>query len=186
MFNPEIKEYMRRLVYQIDNTCLHQLRMNRKTFVKLYNMLERDRKLKASKYLQVYEQVAIFLYILARHVKNRVVKFHFQPSVETISKYFNNVLNVVIRLQNELFKKPMPISKASTDERWKWFKGCLGAIDVPKDNYYLVDARLHKWIGISYTVPRSKISSQYLAQWTQTGNICRVLQHEALSSKECH
>ncbi|KAI7736309.1 hypothetical protein M8C21_020309 [Ambrosia artemisiifolia] len=77
MFYPERKEYMHRLVYECDDTCLHQLRMNRATFVTLCNMLERDGKLKASKYLQVDEQVAIFLYVLAYHVKNRVVKFQF-------------------------------------------------------------------------------------------------------------
>ncbi|KAK9075689.1 hypothetical protein SSX86_004017 [Deinandra increscens subsp. villosa] len=129
MFCPERKEYMQRLVYESDDTCLHQVRMNRATFVTLCNLLERDGKLKATKYVQVDEQVAIFLYILAHHVKNRVVKFQFRRSGETISKHFNNVLNAIIRLENELFKKPEPISETSTDERWKWFKGCLGAID---------------------------------------------------------
>ncbi|KAK1410490.1 hypothetical protein QVD17_37027 [Tagetes erecta] len=129
MFYPERKEYMHRLVYESDDTCLHQLRMNRATFVTLCNMLENTGNLKASKYLQVDEQVAIFLYVLAHHVKNRVAKFLFRRSGDTISKHFNNVLNSVIRLQNELFKKPESISETSTDERWKWFKGCLGAID---------------------------------------------------------
>ncbi|KAK9078046.1 hypothetical protein SSX86_002103 [Deinandra increscens subsp. villosa] len=129
MFYPERKEYMHRLVYESDETCLHQLRMNRATFVSLCNMMETGGRLKASKYLEVDEQVAIFLYVLAHHVKNRVVKFYFRRSGETISKYFNKVLNAVIRLESELFKKPEPISETSTDERWKWFKGCLGAID---------------------------------------------------------
>ncbi|KAK1441000.1 hypothetical protein QVD17_06836 [Tagetes erecta] len=129
MFYPERKEYMHRLVYESDDTCLNQLRMNRATFVILCNMLESNGNLKASKYVQVDEQVAIFLYVLAHHVKNRVAKFLFHRSGETISKHFNNVLNFVIRLQNELFEKPEPISDASTDERWKWFKGCFGAID---------------------------------------------------------
>lgn len=72
--------YMRRLVYESNETCLEQLRMNKSTFVNLCLMLKMDGKLKASKYLQVDEQVAIFLYILAHHVKNRVVKFHFRRS----------------------------------------------------------------------------------------------------------
>ncbi|XP_023740413.1 protein ALP1-like isoform X1 [Lactuca sativa] len=129
MLCPERKQYMQRLVYESDETCTQQLRMNRITFVKLCRMVEIDGKLKASRYLQVDEQVAIFLYVLAHHVKNRVAKFQFRRSGETISKHFNNVLNVVIRLEKELFKKPEPISETSTDERWKWFKGCLGAID---------------------------------------------------------
>ncbi|CAI9267924.1 unnamed protein product [Lactuca saligna] len=128
MLHPERKEYMQRLVYKSDVTCIQQLRMNRATFVKLCRMVEIDGKLKASRYLQIDEQVAIFLYILAHHVKNRVAKFQFHRSGETISKHFNNVVNVVIRLEKNLFKKPEPISETSTDERWKWFKGCLGAI----------------------------------------------------------
>ncbi|RWR76311.1 putative nuclease HARBI1 isoform X1 [Cinnamomum micranthum f. kanehirae] len=35
----------------------------------------------------------------------------------------------VIRLQGELYKKPKTISENSVDEKWKWFKGCLGALD---------------------------------------------------------
>nr|KAJ0200377.1 hypothetical protein LSAT_V11C600314020 [Lactuca sativa] len=120
MLYPERKQYMQRLVYESDETCTQQLRMNRVTFVKLCRMVEIDGKLKASRYLQIDEQVAIFLYVLAHH---------FRRSGETISKHFNNVLNAVIRLEKELFKKPEPISETSTDERWKWFKGCLGAID---------------------------------------------------------
>ncbi|GKD49313.1 ALP1-like protein isoform X1 [Tanacetum coccineum] len=94
---PRRKEYIERLAYESDETCLQQLRMNRSTFVKLCGMLEMNGKLKASKYLRVDEQVAMFLYILAHHVKNRV--------------------------------KPEPIPENSTDDRWKWFKGCLRALD---------------------------------------------------------
>ncbi|KAL4580344.1 hypothetical protein LXL04_016534 [Taraxacum kok-saghyz] len=129
LLHPERKEYMHRLVYESDDTCLQQLRMNRTAFVKLCRMLEIDGKLKASRYLQIDEQVAICLHVLAHHVKNRVVKFQFRRSGETVSKHFNNVVNAVIRLERKLFKKPEPISETSTDERWKWFKGCLGAID---------------------------------------------------------
>lgn len=119
---PERKEYMQRLVYESDVTCLQQLRLNRAAFVKLCSVIEVDGKLKASRHLQIDEQVAICLYILAHHVKNRVAKFQFRRSGETISKYFNNVVNAVIRLEKQLFKKPEPISETSTDDTWKWFK----------------------------------------------------------------
>nr|XP_043616153.1 protein ALP1-like [Erigeron canadensis] len=62
-------------------------------------------------------------------MKNREAKFQFRRSGETVSKHFNNVLNVVIRLENVFFRKPEPIPETSTDSRWKWFKGCLGALD---------------------------------------------------------
>ncbi|XP_054817801.1 protein ALP1-like [Prosopis cineraria] len=77
----------------------------------------------------VDEQVAIFLHILAHHMKNRVIQFEFGRSRKTISRYFNIVAKAVVRLQYELFKIPEPILEDSTDERWKWFKGCLGVLD---------------------------------------------------------
>ncbi|KAF7800846.1 protein ALP1-like [Senna tora] len=75
------------------------------------------------------DQVAIFLHILAHHVKNRVVQFEFQWSGLTVSRHFNSVLNSMMLLVDELFKQPEPVPEDSTDERWKCFKGCLGAID---------------------------------------------------------
>ncbi|PON87612.1 hypothetical protein TorRG33x02_166050, partial [Trema orientale] len=110
------------IVYESDVTCLDQLRMNRQAFTNLCTMLETMGGLKASKYLQVDEQVAMFLHILAHHVKNRVIKFRFMRSGETVSKYFHNVLHSIIRLHEELLKRPEPVSENSTDERWKWFK----------------------------------------------------------------
>ena len=51
----------------------------------------------------------------------------FQRSTETISRHFHMVLNGVLRLQE--FKHPEPIPNDSTDEKWKYFKNCLGALD---------------------------------------------------------
>ncbi|MFQ6621902.1 hypothetical protein Gotur_002270 [Gossypium turneri] len=48
---------------------------------------------------------------------------------KTVSRSFHNVLNVVICLQDMLYKRAEPITANSTDLRWKWFKNCLGALD---------------------------------------------------------
>nr|KAJ0218979.1 hypothetical protein LSAT_V11C300104770 [Lactuca sativa] len=144
--------------------------MNRVTFVKLCRMVEIDGKLKASRYLQIDEQVAIFLYVLAHHVKNRVAKFQFRRSGETISKHFNNVLNVVIRLEKELFKKPEPISETSTDERWKWFKGCLGAIDGTHISVHVPEADKPR-----YRNQKGEITTNVLAACTPDMQFIYVL-----------
>ncbi|KAA0035868.1 retrotransposon protein [Cucumis melo var. makuwa] len=39
------------------------------------------------------------------------------------------VLLAVIRLHEELLKKPQPVPNECTDQRWRWFKNCLGALD---------------------------------------------------------
>ncbi|KAI4347991.1 hypothetical protein L6164_008757 [Bauhinia variegata] len=50
-------------------------------------------------------------------------------SGETISRYFNLALNSVLRLQETLLRAPDPVPEDCLDERWKWFKSCLRALD---------------------------------------------------------
>ncbi|KAL3524688.1 hypothetical protein ACH5RR_013060 [Cinchona calisaya] len=57
------------------------------------------------------------------------MKTNFLSLGEIISRHFHRVLNAVLRLQEELLKVPKPVPQDSTDERWKWFKNCLGALD---------------------------------------------------------
>ncbi|XP_038698185.1 uncharacterized protein At2g29880-like isoform X2 [Tripterygium wilfordii] len=123
------REHLKNLVYESDNTCIAQLRMNRETFGNLCSMLENLGGLKPTKNMLVDEQVAIFLHILSQHVKNRVIQFRFKRSSETISRYFKRVLDAVICLHGELLKKPVPVLPNSTDSKWKWFQNCLGALD---------------------------------------------------------
>ena len=110
------------LVYESEATCVAQLRVNRLAFTNLCTMLKSRGMLRTSKYLQIDEQVAMFLHIISHHVKNRVIKFQFLRSGETASKYFHNVLHLGIQLHGELLKKPEPVLENSTDEIWKWFK----------------------------------------------------------------
>ncbi|KAF7841306.1 protein ALP1-like [Senna tora] len=98
---------LRALVYASDTTCFNQIRKYRHTFDRLSGMLDIIGGLRPIKNMLMDDQVAIFLHILAHHVKNRVVQFEFERSGETLE----------------------PVPEDSTDERWKWFMGCLGAID---------------------------------------------------------
>ncbi|KHG13397.1 histone-lysine n-methyltransferase, h3 lysine-36 specific [Gossypium arboreum] len=77
----------------------------------------------------VDEQVKMFLHIISYHFKNRVIKHHFNRSRKIVNRSFHNVLNVVIHLQDVLFKKAESITANSTGTRWKWFKNCLGALN---------------------------------------------------------
>ncbi|PWA58671.1 myb/SANT-like domain, Harbinger transposase-derived nuclease domain protein [Artemisia annua] len=72
--------------------------------------------------MDIDEQVAIFLHIIAHNVKNRVMICRFYHSGETISRYFSRVCNAVIRLHSHLLKKPEPVPEDSNDQKWKWFK----------------------------------------------------------------
>ena len=85
-------------------------------------MLDTIGGLKPTRHMLVDEQVAMFLHILAHHMKNRVLQFEFGRSGETISRYFTIVLRAMMRLQGKLLKAPEPIPENSNDARWKWFK----------------------------------------------------------------
>ncbi|KAK1357878.1 hypothetical protein POM88_051134 [Heracleum sosnowskyi] len=127
IFKMERINYVDRLVNQSDATCVKNLLMNMRTFHKLCSTLESRGYIRDSKYMNVVEQVAVFLYILAHHEKMSVMSTYFQRSTETISRHFHMVLNGVLRLQE--FKHPEPIPNDTTDDKWKYFKNCLGALD---------------------------------------------------------
>ncbi|CAL2229049.1 unnamed protein product [Prunus armeniaca] len=77
--------------------------MDVKTFGLLCDLLRTDGKLKNDGLVTVEEQ--------------------------TISRYFNSVLQGILRLQGSLLRVPELVGDNCTDHRWKWFKNCLGAVD---------------------------------------------------------
>ncbi|KAL8532204.1 hypothetical protein ACS0TY_008704 [Phlomoides rotata] len=117
------------LVNYDDETCKDHLRMNSDCFNRLCYLLQNLGGLRSTRNVTISEQVAIFLTVLSHHTKNRVVKHSFGRSGYTISKYFNSVLNTLLKLHRFLLAKPEPVPEDSTDYRWKYFKGCLGALD---------------------------------------------------------
>ncbi|XP_041993309.1 uncharacterized protein LOC121743961 isoform X1 [Salvia splendens] len=126
---PAQLEHLSRLVDVTDADCLANLRMDRNTFGRLCRVLVERGGLRTGQCLGVEEQVAIFVGVLAHHTKNRVVRFNFQRSGATVSYYVNKVLGAVLNLHPVLLRKPTPVSDQCDDYRWKWFKGCLGALD---------------------------------------------------------
>ena len=107
-----------------DVHSISQLRMDRRTFGILCELLCHDDHIKKDGTVTLEEQVCIFLHILAHHAKNRTIVSRFCRSGETISRYFNSVLKAVLRLHDILLKKPDPVRENCTDDRWKIFKVC--------------------------------------------------------------
>ncbi|KAA0052330.1 retrotransposon protein [Cucumis melo var. makuwa] len=73
--------------------------------------------------------VAMFLHVLAHDVKNRAIQRKFVQFGETVSRHFNLVLLAVVRLYEELIKRPVPMTNNCNDQRWKCFENYLGALD---------------------------------------------------------
>ncbi|XVF43475.1 hypothetical protein PTKIN_Ptkin02bG0043000 [Pterospermum kingtungense] len=117
------------MVFESDKQCFDNCRMDTRIFAKLYNLLKTNGGLKEYRNMSIEEMLVNFPHIIAHHTKNRVIKRQITRSGEIISRKFHAVLNVVLRLHPLLFKKPVLIEENSTNNRWRWFKGCLGALD---------------------------------------------------------
>ncbi|XP_050230424.1 protein ALP1-like [Mercurialis annua] len=118
-----------RLIKESDDVCKSELRMDRRTFFILCEMLRDIGGLQATRNMSLEEIVSIFLYVLSHHQKNRTMCTYFIRSGESVSRHFNRCLKAVLKLHDELLKKPTPITDDCTDDRWKCFKNCLGALD---------------------------------------------------------
>ncbi|KAL8538002.1 hypothetical protein ACS0TY_000089 [Phlomoides rotata] len=106
---------MHYLINDNDVTCRDHICMNSDYFNRLCYLLQNLGGLRPTRNVSISEQVAIFLTILSHHTKNRVVKHTFRRSGYTISKYFNNVLNTLLRLYTVLLSTPTPVPEDSTD-----------------------------------------------------------------------
>ncbi|KAL8507055.1 hypothetical protein ACS0TY_017803 [Phlomoides rotata] len=122
-------EHVRYLTNLSDVTCRDHLRMNIDCFNRLCFLLENVGGLSSTRNVTIAEQVAMFLSVLSHHTKNRIVKHSFKRSGYTVSKHFNSVLNTLLKLHTILLINPQPVPDDCNDNRWKYFKGCLGALD---------------------------------------------------------
>ncbi|XP_073119787.1 uncharacterized protein [Henckelia pumila] len=121
--------HLHRTIEAGDIQCIVNLRMNRNAFGRLCFLLINVGGLVESRYVRVEEKVAMFLSILAHHKKNRVIGHDYIRSGHTISAHFHEVMRALVKLHPLLLVKPVPVDETCTDENWKWFKGCLGALD---------------------------------------------------------
>ncbi|KAL3538056.1 hypothetical protein ACH5RR_001422 [Cinchona calisaya] len=122
-------QYLLRYVSENDATCISQLHMDKQTFTILCEMGRDVGGLRDTRNITLEEIVAMFVYVLAHHKKNRTVAHKFLRSGETVSRHVNQCLLVVLKLHRMLVKTPMLISDDYTDDCWKYFKNCLGALD---------------------------------------------------------
>ncbi|WVZ98160.1 hypothetical protein U9M48_043629, partial [Paspalum notatum var. saurae] len=129
-YDPESRsKNLNDIIYESDILCIQQLRMDRRCFWTLCSLVTEIGGLRDTRNVKVEEMVAMFLHVLAYDEKSRSIRTDYQRSQETISRHFNNVLRAVLKLWRVLLKRPQPIMENEPEERWKWFKNCLGALD---------------------------------------------------------
>lgn len=115
-------KWLNRLIRESDVNCRNELRMSRNVFNTLCEMVRDIGGLKGTKNMSIEEIVAMFLYTLAHHRKNRSISFDFIRSGESVSRHFNKCLSAVLKLHGHLMRNPTPISDHCEDDRWKCFK----------------------------------------------------------------
>ncbi|KAL8541068.1 hypothetical protein ACS0TY_002377 [Phlomoides rotata] len=113
---------LNRLIHGNHSDCLDNLHVDRIAFGRLCIILRNRGGLVDGKHVSVEEQVSMFLGILAHHKKNRVVRYTYNWSGQTVSHYVHLVLMAVLQLHSILLVRPIPVPDDSTNNRWKWFK----------------------------------------------------------------
>lgn len=114
--------HIRDLVGVNDDVCRKNLRMPIHSFKRLCFLLETVGGLRPTRNVNIYEQVAMFLSILAHHKKNVTLQTDFKRSGYTVSVYFNRVLKCLIGVYHLFVATPIPIDEDCMDSRWKYFK----------------------------------------------------------------
>ncbi|XP_073120077.1 protein ANTAGONIST OF LIKE HETEROCHROMATIN PROTEIN 1-like [Henckelia pumila] len=102
--------HLQRIIEIGDVQCVLNLRMNRNAFARLCYLLENVSGIVDLRYVRIQENVAMFLYILAHHKKNRVVGHDYLQSGKTVSSHVHEILRSILKLHPILL-------------------GCLGALD---------------------------------------------------------
>ncbi|KAL0559574.1 hypothetical protein IC582_004189 [Cucumis melo] len=110
------------MIHESDLVCCQSMRMDRRTFAILCHLLRTVSSLSSTEIVDVEKIVAMFLHVLAHDVKNRVIQKEFIWFSETISRHFNLVLLAVVRLYEELIKRPVPMTNNCNDQCWKCFE----------------------------------------------------------------
>ncbi|CAL5385091.1 unnamed protein product [Camellia sinensis] len=92
-----------------------------------------DQFLRDNPQSKVEEQVAKFLHIIGHNLRNCTIKFFYRRSGETVSRYFHQVLQAIISLEDIFLKQPdgfnCPPEIRNNPKYWPYFKDCVGAID---------------------------------------------------------
>ena len=80
--------------------------MRRTPFFQLCDLFRARQLLTDSIHSSIEEQVAMFLHVVGHNQRFRVLKFTFRRSIETVSRYFKEVLFAIGELRDEMITPP--------------------------------------------------------------------------------
>ena len=98
------KQHLDRIYNEFSDSCVNYVRMRSGAFVKLAGIMRRNDLLRDSRHVTVEEQLAMTLNILGHKTKNRSIRSHFIRSGETVSRYFNKVLEAICLIRSRFLR----------------------------------------------------------------------------------
>lgn len=93
---------LKRLFNGTEANCVSELRMQKAIFHKLCGHFISRGLLVDTLHVTIEEQIAMFMHIVGHKWSNRSVGFEFYRSGETVSRYFNAVLDSLVSISKEL------------------------------------------------------------------------------------
>jgi hypothetical protein len=104
-----------------DTECINMLRMRRAPFFNLCNLFRERNLLRDTINSSVEEQVAIFLHVVGHNQRFRVIHQNFRRSMETVSRYFREVLYAVRELRGEMIRLPSTHTSLKINNSPRWY-----------------------------------------------------------------
>ena len=96
--------YLNKIYNSNDVECVNMLRMRRAPFFQLCTLLRTRNLLSDSIDSSVEEQVVMFLHVVGHNQRFRVIHQSFVRSIETVSRYFREVLYAIGELRNDMIR----------------------------------------------------------------------------------
>lgn len=109
-----------------------------------------------------------------------------------MSSYFHVVLRSILKLHPLILVKLVPVDENCSNDTWKWFKVCLGALDgtyisVQVSNKYKVKYRSRKGTTTINILGVCNLDTQFiyaLTGWEGSAADARVLR-DAVNREDC-
>jgi predicted chitinase len=101
--------------------------MKRAPLLQLCDLFRSRGLLKDSIHINIEEQVAMFLHVVGHNQRFMCMQVPFLRSVETLSRYFQEVLYAVGELRGEMITPPSTVVPAKIQNSFRWtpyFKVC--------------------------------------------------------------
>ncbi|KAL6893815.1 hypothetical protein ACP4OV_007913 [Aristida adscensionis] len=150
-------------IYNSDGTkCVDLLRMKRAPFFQLCDLFRQRVLLKDIIHSSIEEQVAMFLHVVGHNQRFRCINLTFRRSVETITRYFHQVLYAIGELRDEMIQPPSTAvpTKILHSRRWNpYFKDCVGAIDGTHVLARVPSAQKAAFLGRKHTTTQNVLAA---------------------------